>query len=460
MRTARRAACAVWLAALLSSPAAAKAATVVVDTQCDKYGCRETLVYSAMRGERNDVTVAQEGGLVTIRDTAGMEPGTACEALDAVSARCAFALPGSSRSASFKLGDRADRLGARALAMAAALLGGAGDDRLVGPEAVGARFAGGLGDDELTGGSLPDRFESNRRDGSDTMAGGGPPPLLDAHYYPGYDEVAYERSRAVRVVLDGMPNDGARAEHDNLLSIEGVSTGAGNDVVIGTAGPEYIFGGAGRDLLRGGGGADRLVGGDRISTRRDIPIGSADRLYGGAVPDVVDGEGGHDLLAGGSGRDTLDGGRGRDRIRSGDTDRDWVMCGRGFDGLAASAGDVVMRGCEQRRGAVSAAEGVMQWRFGLAVVSLIVGCPVAAPQDCEGTLTLSIADRPQATAPYSVKPGMAADIALPLASTDLDDAVRQLTGAVASTANDSARFGELPDWPTDSFLDALGIPGL
>jgi hypothetical protein len=31
---------------------------------------------------------------------------------------------------------------------------------------------------------------------------------------------------------------------------------------------------------------------------------------------------------------------------------------------------------------------------------------------------------------------------------------------VASTANDSVRFGELPDWPTDSFLDVLGIPHL
>jgi hypothetical protein len=29
---------------------------------------------------------------------------------------------------------------------------------------------------------------------------------------------------------------------------------------------------------------------------------------------------------------------------------------------------------------------------------------------------------------------------------------------MASTAGDTARFGELPEWPTDSFLDALGIP--
>jgi RTX calcium-binding nonapeptide repeat (4 copies) len=458
MRTARRAACATWVAALLACPAAATGATVVVDTHCDKYGCRETLVYSAVRGERNDVTVAQEGDLVTIRDTAGMEPGSACEALDAVSARCAFALPSYSRSASFKLGDHDDRLDARALAMGVALLGGAGDDRLVGPEAVGARFVGGRGGDELTGGPFPDRFESNRRDGRDTMAGGGPPPLLNAGYYPGYDEVAYGRSRAVRVELDGRPNDGARGEHDNLLSIEGVWTGGGSDVIIGSPSDEFMYGGAGPDLLRGRGGADRLVGGDRVVAGRDIPEGSPDRLEGGAGPDVLDGRGGRDLLTGGGGRDQLDGGRGQDRIRARDPDRDWVLCGRGFDRLQASAADVLMRGCERQRGAVSSAEALVNWRFGLAGVSLIVGCPVAAREDCEGTLTLSVPGRPQAMSTYSAEPGTAVDVFLPL-SPDVDNA-GQLSGALASTANDSARFGELPDWPTDSFRDALGVPGL
>jgi Ca2+-binding RTX toxin-like protein len=75
----------------------------------------------------------------------------------------------------------------------------------------------------------------------------------------------------------------------------------------------------------------------------DIPLGSADRLEGGTGPDVLDGQGGRDLLIGGTCRDTLDGGRGRDRIRAGDGDRDWVLCGPGFDRVAASAAaDVVL----------------------------------------------------------------------------------------------------------------------
>jgi RTX calcium-binding nonapeptide repeat (4 copies) len=461
MRAAQGAACAIWFAALLACPAVASAASVAVETSCDRYGCHESLVYSAARGEQNDVTVVQEGDLVSVRDTAGIRPGTACEALDPRGARCAFALQGFQRSARFKLGDEADELNASALATPVGLIhGGAGDDGLVGPEAIGAWFVGGAGDDVMTGGALPDRFESNRRDGSDTMAGGAPPPLVDADYFPGHDEVFYERPRPLRVLLDGKANDGARGERDNLLSIEGIWTGAGDDVVIGTASAEYMFGGAGRDLLRGNGGADRLIGGDKIRRRSDIPLGSADRLHGGAGPDVLDGEGGRDLLVGGGGRDTIDGGRGGDRIRSGDSDRDWVLCGRGSDRLAASAADVMTRGCEQRQGASSAAEGIVQWRVSLAVVSLIVACPVTASEDCGGTLTLAVPGRPEATASYSVRRGMAADVVLPLGATDLDDAYRKLSGAVASTPGDSARFGELPDWPTDSFLDALGVPNL
>ena len=460
MRAARGAACAIWFAALLACPAAASAASVAVETNCDRYGCRESLVYSAARGERNDVTVTQEGGLVTVRDSAGIRPGTACEALDPLGARCAFALQSFQRSAGFELRDGADELDARALATFARIGGGAGHDRLAGPEAIGALFVGGSGDDAMTGGRFPDRFETGRSDGSDTMEGGAPPPLLDTFFFPGYDEVFYERSRPLRILLDGRPNDGARGERDNVLGIEGVWTGAGDDVVIGTASAEYMFGGAGRDLLRGHGGADRLIGGDRITRRSDIPAGSADRLHGGAGPDALDGQGGRDLIVGDSGRDTLDGGRGGDRIRSGDGDRDWVLCGRGVDRLAASAADVTTRGCERRQGASGAAEGIVMWRFSQVVASLIVACPAAASAVCEGTLTLTVPGRSPATAPYSVRPGMAADVAVPLGATSHDEAFRMLTGAVASTANDSARFGELPDWPTDSFLDALGVPNL
>jgi hypothetical protein len=55
---------------------------------------------------------------------------------------------------------------------------------------------------------------------------------------------------------------------------------------------------------------------------------------------------------------------------------------------------------------------------------------------------------------------MATQVLLPLDSHHLDEATRQLAGSVASTPNDSARFGELPAWYTDSQLDALAVPHL
>jgi hypothetical protein len=143
-----------------------------------------------------------------------------------------------------------------------------------------------------------------------------------------------------------------------------------------------------------------------------------------------------------------------------DPDRDWLLCGRGFDRLTASAADVAMRGCERREGPLTTAEGIVQWRVSVTVVSLIVACPVAAPRDCEDTLTLAAPGRPTATAAYSAKRGMATEVVMPTNFTDLDDAARQLNGAVASTVGDSVRFGDLPDGSTDSFLDALGVPRL
>ena len=458
MRTAHRVAYAVSLAALLGCPPAAPAASVVVETACSRYGCNESLAYRAAPGERNRVTAVSEGDLISLRDTAGIEAGKGCEALDALSARCAFALPRLNRSVRFALRDKADELDARAVAIAIRIDGGAGDDRLVGPEASSAWFVGGAGDDVMTGGAVSDRFETNHRDGRDTIAGGGPPRFVEADYFPPHDEVYYERSRPVRIVLDGKPNDGERGERDNLVSIEGVWAGAGDDVVIGSPGAQHMYGGAGRDLLRGGGGPDRLIGGDRY-VGTGVLLGSADRLEGGAGPDILDGEGGRDLILGGSGRDTLDGGRGRDRIRAGEGDRDWVLCGRGFDRLVASTADVVMRGCERRQGLRSTAEGIVEWRVSRAAVNLIVACPVGAVEDCAGTLALAVPGLPQATAPYSASPGMAADVVLPLESSDLGDAIRKLSGAVARTPSDSVRFGELPDFTTGSFLDALGVPG-
>ncbi len=68
-----------------------------------------------------------------------------------------------------------------------------------------------------------------------------------------------------------------------------VSTGAGDDTVVGSEGAEVVHGGSGDDTITGAGGADVLAGGS-----------GADLLTGGDGADVVEGGDGDDVVAGDS----------------------------------------------------------------------------------------------------------------------------------------------------------------
>jgi len=165
------------------------------------------------------------------------------------------------------------------------LVGGAGDDLLVGSEQANV-LRGGAGNDTLRGGA-----------GNDTLDGGTGADLLSGG--PGIDTVTYaDRTAALKISLDNRANDGETSERDNVRSdVENVIGGAGNDLIIGSSAANFLRGGAGNDTLRGGAGNDTLDGGPGL--------------------DVLLGEDGNDLLLG---RDTsaevLDGGRGYDRAKA------------------------------------------------------------------------------------------------------------------------------------------------
>lgn len=80
-----------------------------------------------------------------------------------------------------------------------------------------------------------------------------------------------------------------------------VSTGKGNDIVIGNKQRDTIKGRKGHDTLRGRGGHDRLFGGR-----------GNDKLFGGAGNDKIKGGPGDDIIHGGRGKNKLFGGKGRD----------------------------------------------------------------------------------------------------------------------------------------------------
>jgi Ca2+-binding RTX toxin-like protein len=190
----------------------------------------------------------------------------------------------------------------------------------------------GAGNDRLDGGPGNDTvFAQAAPDGSDTIVGDGS------------DTVSYSaRTTPVNVSLDGVANDGAAGEHDNITNagvIGGsaadtlgdpsatrhlLSGGPGNDTLSGN----FLTGDAGDDalthlsndgsgLLSGGDGNDTLT--DNGSARRSFLTGDNgdDTILGGSGGDNLSGGTGDDLLVGGTGDDGLTGGAGNDRLFGG-----------------------------------------------------------------------------------------------------------------------------------------------
>jgi Ca2+-binding RTX toxin-like protein len=219
---------------------------------------------------------------------------------------------------------------------------------------------GGNGDDVITGDAL-----------ANALSGG-----------PGTDEVTYldRAAQPVDVALDGIANDGAAGEGDNVASMENITGGGGGDRLEGNQADNVLSGLGGDDTLVGRGGSDRLDGGadgfDTASYEDRQPaegvavtlngsgggngetdtLANFERLLGGdgddqltgspgndviagaLGADIVDGDDGNDTLDGGDGPDSLFGGAGSDELAGGDG-RDRLDGGADADGFSAGAGD-------------------------------------------------------------------------------------------------------------------------
>jgi Ca2+-binding RTX toxin-like protein len=199
--------------------------------------------------------------------------------------------------------------------------GGDGPDRMAGSEGPNAFFgnggddwiAGNGGDDSLYGMTGNDTLDGGAGndvvaggDGADTLTGGAGADWMAG--YGGVDTVSYASATVpVTVVPDGVANDGAAAEGDNVSSnVENIVGGHAADKLTGTSGPNTLTGGDGADTLNGLGGADLLDGGPK----NDI-------LHGGDDPDTLDGGSENDQLFGDAGYDTLRGGLGSDALHGG-----------------------------------------------------------------------------------------------------------------------------------------------
>ncbi|KAA1420233.1 hypothetical protein F0U44_07380 [Nocardioides humilatus] len=157
----------------------------------------------------------------------------------------------------------------------------------------------GLGADTVYGESGNDVFtQPAGTDVGDVFDGGS-----------GTDQVSYgARSGNVTVTLDGNNDDGVSGEGDTVqTNVENVTTGGGNDTLLGTSAANRLIGNGGNDTVTGGGGNDYVTGNGGVDTLRGGD--GNDTILAGDGDDTID-EGatanGSDLIKGGTGADLID----------------------------------------------------------------------------------------------------------------------------------------------------------
>ena len=172
-------------------------------------------------------------------------------------------------------------------AVAAKLLGCGGNDTLTGSP-LNDTLSGGPGDDVVSGGAGNDVFlesgdeplcysairgvtASLRGAGSDVLNGGA--GVEDKVDYSARTAaltitlcVDAATATGVGTVCATSRNDGESGENDDILNIENLDSGSGNDTLTGAGADEWIYGNGGDDVIIGGAGNDQLDGGPGSNT--------------------------------------------------------------------------------------------------------------------------------------------------------------------------------------------------
>ncbi len=284
------------------------------------------------------------------------------------------------------------------------IVGGLGNDSISGGDGNDS-ISGGDGNDTLVGGAGDDTLNGGA--GIDTLDGGDGNDLLisdgtDADFVPnslfggaGDDRIRIGGSFNGTDSIDGgvgidtlelLPADnrnlsvsmtaGSVADNANgaqtFIGIENITTGGGNDTIIGDGGANFLSARAGNDSIDGGGGNDTIyfgsgndtvIGGtgddyiDEVGGNAEMGDnlifggdgndtiwhgGGNDTVYGGAGNDIIDDHGGavagNSSLFGDAGDDTIWAGDGNDTVLGG-ADNDLLHGEAGDDSLDGGAGN-------------------------------------------------------------------------------------------------------------------------
>ena len=252
------------------------------------------------------VTGTATAGTFRVTDTAEpLTPGDGCTAVNANTVDCTT-LPGQQpiRQITADLGGGGDTF-TNSTALSCICYGEGGGDTMNGGS-EGEQLYGGPGMDTLDGGAGDDTLGGDEDadlvlggDDDDEVRGGSGNDTLDGE--AGVDRVSYFHETGPVTVDLPEPGvtatgQGAGAESDSILSVEGIDGSGEGDTLTGNSQTNVITGWGGDDTLNGGGGFDLLVGRD-----------GSDTLNGGPADDFLDGGDGNDFLFGETGDDHLSG---------------------------------------------------------------------------------------------------------------------------------------------------------
>ncbi|HEX8105925.1 MAG TPA: calcium-binding protein [Solirubrobacteraceae bacterium] len=257
----------------------------------------------------NKMTIRPEGDDVVLQDAgAPLAAGEGCTAVDPATVRCPL---------------RQNALDSGVFVLQAGL--GDGDDSLDVDGDLGGRVSldGGKGKDQITGGNE-----------SDVLVGGPGVDKLDGR---GGDDAMSFATTKTPVIVDLKKGEATvKGQTDKVTSVETVTGGKDDDVLIGSDEDDVLDGSLGDDRMEGGDGNDALSG-----------DGGGDMIEGGAGNDEITGDPVNELDEGfaPTGSDELRGGSGKDVIRDGGRAKGDVMVGgKGNDRLQAGFGATNLRG--------------------------------------------------------------------------------------------------------------------